>query len=215
MKPTPQFIAAAVLIAATATFLQVHARGEVVPHRLSLETFPAELGAWTGTDYAIPPDELAVLGPGEFLERDYQNPQAPQDSINLFIAYFPSQTTNDTPHSPQHCLPGAGWTAVENKRIALAMPGHASFPANRYLIANRDSRELVLYWFWSHNRGIASEYWFKYYLVADSMRLHRSDGALVRIITAMRPAETAEAAEQRLLPFVSHVLPLLNDYIPR
>src|SRR5258707_1003272 len=57
--------------------------------------------------------------------------------------------------------------------------------------------------------------WAKYYLVADSIRMNRSDGALVRITTDMFPGETPDAAQQRVLPFASAVSPLLDDYIPR
>ena len=95
------------------------------------------------------------------------------------------------------------------------MPDHKPFPANRYLIAKGDSRQLVLYWFWAHNRGVASEYWAKFYLVADSIKMNRSDGALVRITTPMYPGETADAAQQRILPFAGDVMPLLDSYIPR
>lgn len=45
--------------------------------------------------------------------------------------------------------------------------------------------------------------------------MNRSDGALVRVTTMMKPGETVEAAQQRVLPFVSYIIPLLNDYIPR
>ena len=45
--------------------------------------------------------------------------------------------------------------------------------------------------------------------------MNRSDGALVRIMTPMYPNETVDTAEQRLLPFASGILPLLNEYIPR
>ena len=97
----------------------------------------------------------------------------------------------------------------------LAFPGHIPFPANRYVIAKAGARQLVLYWYWAHNRGVASEYWAKFYLVKDSIRMNRSDGALVRIVTPMLPGETLDAAQQRLLPFASQVVPLLDDYIPR
>jgi EpsI family protein len=73
----------------------------------------------------------------------------------------------------------------------------------------------VIYWFWAHNRGVASEYWAKYYLVADSLRMNRSDGAMLRIASPMYPGETADQAEQRLLPFINSVLPLQNEFIPR
>jgi EpsI family protein len=211
---TLRFVLAAVLIAAAAILLQARARSEVFPPRLSLKQFPAELGGWTGTDVAIDKDVLEILGPGDFLLRVYQNQQK-TPYIDLFIAYFRSQRAGDTIHSPQHCLPGSGWAPVENHRITLTMPGREPFPANRYLIAKGDSRQLVLYWFWAHNRGVASEYWAKFYLVTDSIKMNRSDGSLVRITTPMYPGETADAAQQRILPFASDVMQSLDSYIPR
>ena len=211
---TPRFLVAALLLLGTAILLQARARSEIYPPRLPLKQFPEQLGGWSGTDVAIGKDVLEVLGPGDFLVRIYQS-QEKTPYIDLFIAYFRSQRAGDTIHSPQHCLPGAGWAPIENKRTMLTMPGHEPFPANRYLIAKEDSRQLVLYWFWAHDRGVASEYWAKFYLVADAIKMNRSDGALVRITTPMYPGETADAAQQRILPFASDVMPLLNSYIPR
>ena len=215
MASSLRFILAAALIASAAIFLQARGRNEVFPPRLPLQSFPTQLSAWTGTDIAIQKDVLEVLGPGDFLLRVYQNPAEKQPFVDLFIAYFPSQRTGDTIHSPKHCLPGSGWLPVESSRVTLSLPGHSPFPANRYVIAKADSRQLVLYWYWAHDRGVASEYWAKFYLVADSMRMNRSDGALVRITTPLYSGETAEAAQQRLLPFASDVAPLLDNYIPR
>jgi EpsI family protein len=135
--------------------------------------------------------------------------------VDLFLAYFATQRAGDTVHSPQHCLPGAGWNPEQRTRITLALPGHRPFPANRYVISKAESRRLVLYWYWAHDRGVASEYWAKYYLVKDAIRMNRSDGALVRITISMFPGETPEAAQQRALSFTSLVVTLLDDYIPR
>jgi EpsI family protein len=214
-RPTARFLLVALLIASAAIFLQAHSHGEIFPPRESLDSFPIQLGEWSGTDIEIEQEVRDVLGPGDFLLRDYEdkNPSDPQ--IDLFIAYFASQRAGDTIHSPKNCLPGAGWAPVSNRRITLSVPGHAPFPANRYVIAKNDSRQLVLYWYWAHDRGVASEYWAKYYLVADSIRMNRSDGALVRISSPMLPGETPAAAEQRLLPFTASVVPLLDSYIPR
>ncbi len=214
ISSTPRFIVAALLIAGAGVLLQARARSEVFPPRLPLKQFPQQLDSWTGTDVPIDQDVLNILGPGDFLLRIYQNPQKAQ-YVDLFIAYFRSQRAGDTIHSPQHCLPGSGWAPVENKRIILNLPGHGPFPANRYLIAKGDARQLVLYWFWAHDRGVASEYWAKFYLVADSIKMNRSDGSLVRITTPMYPGETGDAAQQRILPFAQEVSPLLDSYIPR
>src|SRR4029077_11904945 len=154
-----RFACAAVLIGLTAILLQARGRNEVFPERLPLKSFPEQLGAGTGEDKPIDQETLDVLGPGDFLLREY-SPQLDTDpTVNLYIAYFPSQRMGDTIHSPKNCLPGAGWLPVENDRISLPLPGHPPFPVNRYVIAKGDSRLLVLYWYWAHDRGVASEYW--------------------------------------------------------
>jgi EpsI family protein len=210
-----RFAVAVTLIVLTAILLQARARTEIFPNRLPLSSFPAQLGNWDSTEIELDKETRAVLGAGDFLERVYQIEAEKVPAIDLFLAYFPSQRTGDTIHSPQHCLPGAGWNPEENSRVTLSLPGHSPFPANRYVIAKAGARKLVLYWYWAHDRGVASEYWAKFYLVKDSIRMNRSDGALVRITTDMFPGETPDAAQQRLLPFASTVSPLLDDYIPR
>jgi len=211
---TGSFVLAILLVSGAAIFLQAHSSREIIPARPALNQFPEQLGEWAGRDISIDDDSLEKLHPTDYLLRIYQSPQAPA-SIDLFIPYYQSQRAGDTFHSPQNCLPGSGWTPVENQRVTLTIPAHDPFPANRYLIAKGGSRQLVLYWFWAHDRGVASEWWAKYYLVRDSIVMNRSDGALVRVTTPMYPGENAEAAQQRLLPFVNEVGPLLNTYIPR
>ena len=210
-----KFAVAAVIIASTAVFLKAHSRAEYFPPRQALESFPAQIQDWSGTDVALSKDTLDVLGPGDFLVRVYRNSNEQVPYIDLFIAYFPSQRAGDTIHSPKNCLPGAGWSPVQSSRITLSIPGHKPFNANRYVITKGESRQLVLYWYWAHDRGVASEYWAKYYLVADSIKMSRSDGALVRLTTPINLGESAAAAQERLMPFVAEVVPKLNDYIPR
>ena len=210
-----RFLCASILIIATAVFLRAHSRGEVFPPRQSLSSFPEQLGDWTGTDLTMDKDTLQVLGPGDFLLRSYNREDGSVPYLGLFIAYFPSQRSGDTIHSPKNCLPGAGWAPIESSRIDLTVPGQSSFPVNRYVIAKGESRQLVLYWYWAHGRGVASEYWAKYYLVADSIALNRSDGSLVRITTPLLRGESVDQAQQRLMPFVADVVPRLQSYIPR
>jgi EpsI family protein len=211
----PRFALAVALIAFTAIFLQARSRSEVIPQRLPLSSFPAQLANWDSTEIVQDKQTLEVLGPGDFMERVYQDPNAKLPYVDLFLAYFPSQRAGETPHSPQHCLPGAGWNPDENVRVTLSLPGHAPFPANRYVISKGDQRRLVLYWFWAHDRGVASEYWAKFYLVKDAIGMNRSDGSLVRFVTPLLPGESPDAAQQRILPFTSSVVPMLDSYIPR
>jgi EpsI family protein len=206
---------AAGLLASTALLLQARNHGEVFPPRQPLASFPAQLDHWGGSNVAMSQEVLDILGPGEFVLRDYQKTTEDSPAVNLFIAYFPSQRAGDTIHSPKHCLPGNGWSPVESSRISISVPGRAPFLANRYVIANGEQRQLVIYWYWAHDRAVASEYWAKFYLVADSIRLRRSDGSLFRVITTWERGEKKEAAEQRLLSFAGNVIPLIDQYIPQ
>jgi EpsI family protein len=203
------------MLLTTGIFLQARGRREVIPARERLSSFPVELGSWTGRDIGIPEDVRSILGPGDFLLRVYENQADPDPYVDLFIAYFPSQRAGDTIHSPKHCLPGAGWLPVESSREQLTTPRGGAFPVNRYIIAKGGDRQLVLYWYLAHDRALASEYWAKFYLVTDAMRLNRSDGSLVRLTTPISRYETADVAEQRLRAFAAEVIPRLDTYIPR
>jgi EpsI family protein len=215
MKSQARFVAALTLLLGTALFLQARNRGEVFPSRKPLASFPEQLGNWAGTDVEIPKDIREILGAGDFMLRIYRDQSQRQPNTDLFIAYFPSQRAGDTIHSPKNCLPGAGWTPIESARITLSVPGHAPIPVNRYVIAKGTDRLLVLYWYWAHDRAVASEYWAKIYLVTDSIRMNRSDGSLVRLTTPMSRGESVEAAMERLQPFAGEIVPLLNQYIPQ
>jgi EpsI family protein len=209
-----RFVVTAILLAGTAVLLQGRRRIETLPPHQPLAAFPRQVGAWSGTDVAIPSDVRDVLGRGDFLLRIYQNASAEPD-VDLFVAYIPSQGEGDTLHSPKNCLPGAGWSPVESGQLSLPVPGGPAFPANRYVIAKGSDRQLVLYWYWAHGRAVASEYWAKFYLIADSIRLNRSDGSLVRVATPLLDDETPEKAERRLLDFTGNVVPLLDPYVPK
>jgi EpsI family protein len=215
VKSHLRFAIVVALLVAAALFLHALSGQEVIAPREPLASFPRTLGRWTGTDVPIAQDALEVLGTGDFLLRVYQNAAISQPYVDLFIAYFASQRTGDTIHSPKHCLPGAGWFPIESSRVTISLPGQSSYPANRYVIAKGDDRQLVLYWYLAHNRAIASEYWAKFYLVADAIRLNRSDGALIRITTPLRSGEDMESAGKRLLSLAADAAPYIDRFIPR
>ena len=71
------------------------------------------------------------------------------------------------------------------------MPGRSEpIRSNRYVVAHGDEKSVVLYWYQSHNRVIASELAAKFWLVADSIKYHRSDSSLVRVVVPVRDGDT-------------------------
>jgi EpsI family protein len=214
MRSKWRFAIAVTLLGGTVLLLHARNSVEIIPAREPLSSFPQAIDGWTSTDIPISKDVLDILGPGDFLLRGYRNGGSNAD-VDLFIAYFPSQRSGDTIHSPKHCLPGSGWTPIQSDRIAVALAGQAPFPANRYLIAKGEDRQLVLYWYWAHNRAVASEYSAKFYLIADSIRMRRSDGSMIRLTTGLAANESIDSAQQRLLALVDDIVPLVKHYVPR
>ena len=215
MKLKIRFLLVVVLLSGTALFLQGRTGKEVLAPRQVLKEFPQELGGWAGYEVPIPQDALEVLGPGDFLLRVYRNQTRREPYVDLFIAYFPSQRAGDTIHSPKHCLPGAGWLPLESSRISVPLAGKGDVPMNRYVIGKGDDRQLVLYWYYAHDRAVASEYSAKFYLIADSIRMNRSDGAMIRLTTPLTTGEDSDQAQKRLLSFANEISPQLDRFIPR
>ena len=211
--PWLRFFLVAALLSIVAVFLHSRSHAELLPPRQPLSSFPTQVKDWSGQEIAIQPEIREILGDGEFLLRIYTR-ALQEPYIDFFLAYFPTQRTRSTIHSPQNCLPGAGWMPVETGRIHLPRPDGEMITVNRYVIAKGLDRKLVLYWYQAHGRVVASEYWAKFYLVADAIRMNRSDGALVRIITAVDHNEDIEHAQQRAVEFAQLILPSLDCCIP-
>ena len=218
MNPTTRswirFTLLALPLVATLGLLTARDREEALPPRSSLNGFPRSIAQWHSKDLQTSAEMAELLGPGEFLLRDYFNPEQ-RTPTSLFIAYFPSQRMGDTIHSPKNCLPGAGWIPAETNRIWIDEQAGSKIQVNRILVTKGADRALVLYWYQAHSRVTPSEYAAKYYLVADAIRMNRSDGALVRTITFMQNGESVRDVQTRAIGFAQMVLPLLDSYIPR
>lgn len=88
MKSHRRFALTIALLAATAIFLQARGRTETLPSREPLASPHYQLGPWTGTHVPMQQDILAILGPGDFLQRFYQNTSVSQPYVDRFLAYF-------------------------------------------------------------------------------------------------------------------------------
>ena len=208
-----RFLAPALLLLAAALFLQARSRPEPQASRLPIAEFPHQIGGWFSKDVGISQDVRDILGPGDFLSRVYFRPNQPY--IDFFVAYFPTQRTGNSIHSPKNCLPGSGWSPTDSGYLQLRLPDGSTAAVNRYIISKGLDKQYVLYWYQSHGRVVASEYWAKYFLVKDAMTMNRTDGSLVRVITPVIPGEDSGAAQQRATSFAEAILGNLDKFIPR
>lgn len=81
------------------------------PHRLPVESFPAQFGAWQGGPVqAVDPDIQKALATATIVERNYTNPKyMPPDAQGIDLMLL-TATEDEDMHSPKACFPSQGWT---------------------------------------------------------------------------------------------------------
>jgi len=205
----------AVLLGAT-TGMAYLSHGEATPPAKPLSEFPAKIGAFAQiTQWPLDQETLDLLKVTDYLNRGYWEPgMGPDDLLGLYIAYFRSQRTGKTIHSPKNCLPGAGWNPVRETIYPLQLNDGRKVPINLYILQRGLNEEVVLYWYQAHGRVIASEYWGKFYLVYDALRLNRTDAALVRITVPVQRRDE-EQAKARAFDFAKQITTDVDQIIPR
>jgi len=207
-------VLAGVLIVQGGIFYAVAMRPEHMPAVPPLSEFPRAFGDWSlYRESQIEPEIQDILKADDTLSRLYANPISRQAAY-LFIAFFKTQREGQSPHSPKNCLPGAGFEPIESFPINITVPGRADpIHVNRYLTARGEEKTVTLYWYQSHERIIAGEFAAKFWLIADSIRYHRSDCALVRVVVQVNNDDTA-GASRTAIEFAQSVFPSLTRQLP-
>jgi len=204
----------AVLLGAS-TGMAYLSHGEATPPAKPLSQFPTKIGPYASViEWPLDKETLDLLKVTDYLNRGYWSPGMGQQLLGLYIGYFRSQRRGASIHSPKNCLPGAGWNPVQSSIYSLPLEDGRKVPINLYYLRKGLDEEVVLYWYQAHGRIIASEYWGKFYLVYDALRLNRTDAALVRIIVPVQNGDEA-AAKERALAFAKTITPNIDQVIPR
>lgn len=202
------------VLLAQASVFYGFSRHEKVPVRRPLSEFSLDGTNWrTVQDVQLDQDTLDVLKADDILSRVYQNNENGQ-LANLFVAYFETQRTGKTPHSPKNCLPGAGWVQEQSGMVDVAIPGEPNtVRLNRYLVSRGQNQSAVLYWYQARNRTIASEYAAKFFTIADAIRYNRSDTSLVRVVVGV-DGRGPDYAIRTAIGFVKSFFEPLKQYLP-
>jgi EpsI family protein len=204
-------LAATVLIVLQGALIYSAVRPESPPSGRALSQFPVSLGSWKLLqEGVIDAETQSLLKADDLLNRYYSGTGA---GANLFVAAFRSQRNGKTPHSPKNCLPGSGWTPLESSYASIDVGGPVPIQVNRYVVAHGEERSLVMYWYQSRDRAIASEYTAKFWVVVDAMRLNRTDTALVRVVVPIVNRDEA-AADKAAADFIRSFYGPLRQYLP-
>lgn len=217
VQPSGALISTAlVFVLAAGAWQMMPERGEQAPVRDSFAVFPRQLGDWRqqGSQQILTPGVERALAADDYLQIDLQlDTLTPQ--VGLFIAWYDDQS-KDGVHSPEICLPSAGWEIawLERTDITEKMGSDLPFNINRAIIQKGEARMMVYYWFEQKGRRIAWDFAAKYRLMVDGIQTGRTDGALVRLTTVLRPGERDAAAEERLHSVLDNLLGVLPRFTP-
>lgn len=197
------------LLAGTAVMERAVSGAETDVTRESMQTLPLAFDGWQGRAAApLAKDVVALLGVDEHVYRSYFRDGIP---VNLYAGYYQSQRRGDTIHSPQNCLPGAGWQPVSAGTLDIPGVG-GPVRVNQYVIQKGTQQQVVLYWYQGRGRVVANEYANKAFLMWDAATRRRTSGGLVRVISPV--ITTTDAASRHAASFATALLPRLEKVMP-
>ena len=212
LNTKPAKILTALLIAQAALFYGL-SRGEPPVLAKQLSSFPSAAGNWRmSREQALDQDLKETLRADDYLARDYLGTDG--HVASLFVAFFRSQRAGQTPHSPKNCLPGSGWMWSVSDVVSVSIAGRAApIEVNRYIVSKGDERALVLYWYQSRDRVVASEFQAAAFTAWDALRYNHTDTALVRVVVPIGGNQVV-AATQAGVEFVRAIFTTLRGYFP-
>ena len=133
----------------------------------------------------------------------------------MFSAWYENQNQGGV-HSPEVCLPGAGWEIAKLEQINAEPPAGFGepFTLNRAIVQKGVKRMLVYYWYEQQGQRTASMFDAKLQLMIGKLTNGRNDSAIVRLTTHIGREETMEDAELRLQDSMQAVLTKIPRFIP-
>jgi exosortase D (VPLPA-CTERM-specific) len=212
--PASFVVASAVLAGFICLTIFLPRPAEIYPARATFAEFPLQLGDWRGKRESLEAVYNETLQLDDYLLADYVNTSG--NAVNVYVSWYNSQRKGEAVHSPRSCLPGGGWQMRDfgQRELPGVFAGSQPLRVNRTLIELGNQRQLVYYWFQQRGRIITNEFAVKWYLFWDALTKHRTDGAMVRLITPL-PASSSEAdADRHLIDLAAQVEGELPRFVP-
>jgi EpsI family protein len=133
---------------------------------------------------------------------------AEQIPVEVFISYRNAQRAVNRLQSPKLTFP-EGWYLVWVKPVDIEIDRTAKIKANWILTRKGMSQRLVLYWYQMQKLSFSGELNYRIELITRNILGRRTDGAVIRIATAMSDNEDVERAQNRLKSLAVNLYPRL------
>ncbi len=189
-------------------------RPEIIPERRVFSSFPQQLENWHGLRDRLELKLLDSLKLDDYLVANYYTED--DRPVNLYVAYYGSQRSGQSAHSPRSCLPGGGWKieTLSDYQVPISTDAHQRLAVSRSVIRKGEHTQLVYFWFKQRHRHLTNEYLVKWFLFWDALTQRRTDGALIRLVTKIETDEPLIEGDKRLANFLNVVVNELNQYVP-
>ena len=187
---------------------------EKIPSSRPFSQFPLTVGAWEGTRQFMEQMFITSLDLSDYTMIDYKSGDGKH--VDFYVAYYESQRKGESIHSPETCLPGSGWIFRQAGQTQAPIAGEAgSINVNRAIMEKSGVQQIAYFWFPARGRILTNAWEMKFFNFWDALTKQRTEGALVRVITAVYPDEEIENAEARLQDFTRQIVPVLDGFLPK
>ena len=212
--PKPFYASLVVISIVAISVFALPEREEIIPDRKDYAGFPLMFEGWQGRSGFMDQIYIDALKLSDYVMNDYRGEDG--GLVSFYSAYYDSQKKGASAHSPRSCIPGGGWriTSLDEHNIQGVNIVNVPLVVNRLVIEKEETKQLVYYWFQQRGRIITNEYMMKWYLFWDAMTKSRTDGALMRLTTVLKPGQDIKIADNRLEAFARVISPVLHEYVP-
>jgi len=184
------FIAAAaiVVVAFLLSTIVKHSQPDTVAE-VNFDDFPVQKGDWTGYRDEIPDYAIELLNPIDIFSATYVNHLGEQ--VHLLFDFF---SNTGGPHSPRNCLPGSGWSIMDNEPREIDLESQ-TITIYRFQLDKGGKNYVMDFWYVTPFGETANDFVFKLHELATSLAFLPRNVAFIRIVAAETPAGLAALDE--------------------
>lgn len=218
VHPSKALVTATVLMIVTAAaWPLIPTRDGQPPARHDFSVFPRQFDDWrrVGNERRFSPEVERILAADDYVNVQFAR-SASEPTLDFFSAWYRDLAEDGVVHTPEICLPGAGWEIAKVERADLSTQLGLSEPyeINRVVIQKGEERRLVYYWFVHMGEAIPRNSRAKFNVLTSGTLAGRFDGAIIRLISPIEKNEPEQAAERKLNDLLRKMLPDLPRFIP-
>ena len=220
VQPSAALVSATVLIiACTSVWPLLPERTTVSPERFNFALLPNQLGEWRqfGQEHKFSPEIEKSLAADDYIALQFSRDPA-EATVDFFSAWYKDLSADGVQHTPEICLPGAGWEIAEVERVDISaqLGLDTPFPINRVIVQQNEQKMMVYYWFTHMGRIMPRNTSAKISVLTRGLVAGRRDGAILRLISPIdKDAPDGEAkATAEMNALLKELLPRLPRFIP-